>query len=100
WRLLIILSTKSKARRVHMALTCIKWIAAAACAAAAAWPGASVRAQAATESDLLAAKEAGQRGNWKALDALRPRFAGQLLEAYPTYWLLSGNVDHADPREV
>jgi soluble lytic murein transglycosylase len=100
WRLLIILSIKSKAATIWMALTCIKWIAAAACVVAAAWPCAAVHAQGATETDLLAAKEALQRGNWKALEALRPRFAGELLEAYPTYWMLSGTVDRADPREV
>jgi soluble lytic murein transglycosylase len=55
---------------------------------------------AATDSDVLAAKEAAQRGHWKQLDALRPRFAGHLLEPYPTYWLLAGSVDRADPAEV
>jgi soluble lytic murein transglycosylase len=40
------------------------------------------------------------RGNWKALEALRPRFAGHVLEAYPTFWLLSGNLDRTDPREI
>jgi len=57
-------------------------------------------AQGATDTDVLAAKEAVQKGNWKALEALRPHFAGHVLEAYPTYWLLAGTVDRADPREV
>ena len=61
---------------------------------------APIAAFGATDSDILAAKEAAQKGRWKQLDALRPRFAGHLLEPYPTYWLLSGSVDRADPAEV
>jgi soluble lytic murein transglycosylase len=57
-------------------------------------------AAAATDADVLLAKEAAQRGQWKKLDELRPRFAGHLLEPYPTYWLLAGSVDRADPAEV
>jgi soluble lytic murein transglycosylase len=82
-----------------MALTCIKWFAAVACAGfLACVPPA--HAQGATDSDLLAAREAVQKGNWKALEQLRGKFAGHVLEAYPTYWLLNGTVDRADPREV
>jgi soluble lytic murein transglycosylase len=54
----------------------------------------------ATDADVLAAKDAAVRGNWRALDALRPRFANHPLEAYPTYWLLAGSVDRADPAEI
>jgi soluble lytic murein transglycosylase len=57
------------------------------------------RAQA-TDSDVLAAKEASQRGQWKALEGYRARFAGHVLEAYPSYWLLAGNVERSDAREV
>ena len=64
-----------------LALTCIKTVRAAACAAtlgllsaAHAEPG---------DTELLAAKEAAQRGNVKALEALRAKLAGNLLEAYP-----------------
>ncbi|MGE5097369.1 MAG: transglycosylase SLT domain-containing protein [Betaproteobacteria bacterium] len=60
----------------------------------------SPASRAATEADVLLAKEAAQKGHWKALDALRPRFAGDILEPYPAYWLLAGSVDRADPNEV
>lgn len=83
-----------------MALTCIKWISAAVCAAALASPAQAPAAPAATDADVLAARDALARGNWKALEALRPRFAGHLLEAYPTFWLLSGSLERTDPREV
>src|SRR2546421_5925825 len=82
-----------------MALTCIKRGAAALCAAiAAALPAASL-AQA-SDADVLAAKEAAQRGQWKAVESYRARLAGHALEAYPWYWLLSGNVERSDPREM
>jgi len=83
-----------------MALTSIKMgpvLFALAAMAALAMPPA---ARAATDADVLLAKEAAQRGQWKKLDELRPRFVGHLLEPYPTYWLLSGSVDRADPNEV
>src|SRR3954468_4317746 len=86
--------------QARMALTCIKRFPAAAFAVILALGSAMAHAQGATDSDVLAAKEAVQKGNWKALEALRPRFAGHILEAYPSYWLLSGTVDRADPREV
>ncbi|HET6264376.1 MAG TPA: transglycosylase SLT domain-containing protein [Usitatibacter sp.] len=55
---------------------------------------------AATDADVLALKEAAQKGNWKAIEQLRPRFAGDPLEAYPVYWLLAGQLARADPAEV
>jgi soluble lytic murein transglycosylase len=83
-----------------MALTCIKtmgvtalWVLAAALSCAAG-------AQPAGDAEVLAAKEAAQKAQWKALEALRPRFAGHPLEAYPAYWLLAGNVDRANPADV
>jgi soluble lytic murein transglycosylase len=83
-----------------MALTCIKMtLAMTLCALSLAFPGAA-RAQTAGDTDVLAAKEAAQKGNWKALEALRPRFAGHPLEAYPSYWLLAGAIDRANPAEV
>jgi peptidoglycan lytic transglycosylase len=82
-----------------LALTSIKMKWAVVAVALAAWAGACAQA-AATDNDVLLAKEAAQKGHWKALDQLRPRFAGHLLEPYPTYWLLSGSVDRADPGEV
>ena len=53
-----------------------------------------------SDADVLAAKDAAQRGQWKAVEAYRARLAGHLLEAYPSYWLLAGSVDRADPRDV
>jgi soluble lytic murein transglycosylase len=83
-----------------MASNCIKRMRTAATVAVLSLGSAIALAQGATDADVLAAKEALSKGNWKALDQLRPRFAGHILEPYPTYWLLSGNVDRADPREV
>jgi soluble lytic murein transglycosylase len=82
-----------------MTLTFIKSVSVAVCALAIA-ASAPARAQPAADTDVLAARDALLRGNWKAIEALRPRFAGHVLEAYPTYWLLSGNLDRADPREI
>ena len=87
----------------HMALTGIKTLPralrsfllalAASCAPAAV-------AQAPSDIDLLAARDAATRANWKALEAIRPRLAGHPLEAYAAYWLLSGTIDRADPAQV
>jgi soluble lytic murein transglycosylase len=80
-----------------MALTCIKrvqrWCASALVACC-------LPALAVTDSDLLALKDASQKNNWRALEQMRARFAGHPLEAYPTYWLLSGQLQRADPAEV
>ncbi|HUP30148.1 MAG TPA: hypothetical protein VM122_08255, partial [Usitatibacter sp.] len=81
-------------------MTCIKTVRWTLGMALVALACTVTRAQPASDSDVLAAREAAQRGQWRALDALRPRFAGHPLEAYPTYWLLSGTVDRADPAEV
>ncbi len=87
-----------------MALTCIKmkrWLRAAALAASAALTAhAGAGASVAADADLIAMKDAMQKGNWKALEQLRPRLAGHPLEAYPTYWLLVGQLGRADPAEV
>jgi soluble lytic murein transglycosylase len=81
-----------------MALTCIKWVAASLCAAICALaPRAFAQP---TDADLLAAREAAQRGQWKALEGYRARLAGHVLEAYPAYWLLAGNLERSDAREV
>jgi len=86
-----------------MALTCIKRIrrlggSLAAMALVAAF---SIDGRAApTDADVLAMKEAWQKGNWKALADLRTRFAGHTLEPYPQYWLLVGQISRADPAEV
>jgi len=82
-----------------MALTCIKMAAFTLCAAiGTALPHAAF-AQG-SDADVLAAKEAALRGQWKVVEGYRARLSGHILEAYPSYWLLAGNVDRADPREV
>src|SRR4051812_32637934 len=82
-----------------MALTCIKMgIGCLLLGAAFSFPSLPVRADAA--DDLAAAREAAQRGNLKPLDAWRNRNRGHALEAYATFWMLSGSVDRADPAEV
>ena len=82
-----------------MALTSIKWIPAVVCAAALAWPWAAL-ARPLADSDLATAREALARQRWQTIDQLRPRFAGTILAAYPDYWLLDGNIQHADPDAV
>src|SRR5262249_7624078 len=57
-------------------------------------------AQVPGDTDVLAAKEAFQKGQWKALEAIRPRLAGHPLEAYPSYWLLAGTLERAAPADV
>ncbi|HUI99096.1 MAG TPA: transglycosylase SLT domain-containing protein [Usitatibacter sp.] len=82
-----------------MALTCIKsWIGAAAWVASLATPWAF--AHSLSDADLAAAREALHKGRWQAIEQLRPRFAGTILEAYPDFWLLDGNIQHADPNAV
>src|SRR5579862_573832 len=81
-----------------MALICIKTMGRAMCAALAL---AIPQAWADTlDTDIVAARDAAARGQWKALEGYRTRLAGTLLEAYPSYWLLSGNIERSDPREV
>jgi soluble lytic murein transglycosylase len=82
-----------------MALTCIKWISPPLCAAIlVATPAAAQPAP--NDADLAAAREAVQKGRWKTIEELQPRFGGTLLEAYPSYWLLDGTIGGADPAEV
>jgi len=81
----------------RMALTCIKWISSLLCGALLAAPAA---AQQSADADLVAARDAVQKGRWSVLEQLRARFAGHLLEAYPEYWLLDGNIEHADSGRI
>jgi soluble lytic murein transglycosylase len=83
-----------------LTLTFINSVVGAMCAAVLALAPAHAHAQVAGDSDVLAAKEAALRGQWKVLDAYRARLSGHILEAYPAYWLLAGNVERSDPREV
>jgi soluble lytic murein transglycosylase len=54
----------------------------------------------ASDADILAARDAAQRGNVKALEALVARTAGHPLESYPAYWLLVATVDKAPPDAI
>ena len=53
-----------------------------------------------SDADILAARDAAQRGNLKALESLRARTAGHPLESYPAYWLLAATLDKATPEAV
>ena len=82
-----------------MALTCIKMTVASLCAAIGVASPPALRAQP-SDTDVLAAKGAAQRGQWKVVESYRARLAGHILEAYPAYWLLAGGIEKSDPREV
>ena len=59
------------------------------------------QAQAPLELELPALRDAAQRGNLRAVEAARARFAGHPLEAYPSYWLLVAQLERgADRAEV
>ncbi len=73
------------------ALACLALLAGA--------PASDTRAQG-TDADVLSAREAAQKGQWRALDTLRRKLAGHPLEAYPTFWALAPNLDRTDPTEV
>lgn len=83
-----------------MALTCIKTVRLALCAAAIAMVPALARAQSASDADVLAARDAALRSQWKVVEAYRGRLAAHVLAAYPAYWLLAGNLERSDAREV
>jgi hypothetical protein len=77
-----------------VALTSFKnWLPALACAIIASLAQAS-------DADILAARDAAQRGNLKALESLRAKTAGHLLGAYPAYWHLLATLDKAPPEEI
>ncbi|MBL0142852.1 MAG: lytic transglycosylase domain-containing protein [Betaproteobacteria bacterium] len=59
----------------------------------------AVAAQAA-DADIVAARDAAQRGNVKALETFRARTIGHPLESYPAYWLLSATLDKASPEAI
>ena len=54
----------------------------------------------AADADIVAARDAAQRGNLKALETLRAKTAGHVLEAYPEYWQLTATLDKASPETV
>jgi soluble lytic murein transglycosylase len=53
-----------------------------------------------SDTDLLAAKAAFERGDRNALDALVPALAGHPLERYARYWQLKSRLDEATPDAV
>ena len=81
-----------------MTLTCIKTIRAIALGLAIAAFAASAGAQ--SDADVLLAKEAAQKGQWKNVEALRARLAGHPLEAYPAYWQLAGTLERTSAADV
>lgn len=56
--------------------------------------------QQAVDTDVLGARDAAQRGQWKVVEAYRARLAGHVLEPYVDYWLLAGAIDRSDARDV
>jgi peptidoglycan lytic transglycosylase len=83
-----------------MALTCIKtvrWLLGASLSAMVAFAGG---ARADALDDLAAARDAAQRGSFRLLEAWRVRNTGHPLEAYATFWTISGSLDRVDPAEV
>jgi soluble lytic murein transglycosylase len=83
-----------------VALTCFKDRFAALACLAVAWTAFSAAAAQPSDADILAARDAAQRGNVKALESLRARTAGHPLESYPAYWLLAATLDKASPDDI
>ncbi|HXF78781.1 MAG TPA: transglycosylase SLT domain-containing protein [Usitatibacter sp.] len=81
-----------------MALICIKTLGRTMCAAAAF--AAAFACAEPNDALFLAARDAAARGQWRALQEYRDQLSGHVLAAYPAYWLLSGNLERSDPREV
>lgn len=54
----------------------------------------------ASDADIVAARDAAQRGNVKALETLSARTSGHLLESYPAFWLLMATLDKASPEVI
>lgn len=55
----------------------------------------------ALETELPAVRDAALRGNMKAVEAARARFAGHVLEAYPHYWAVVAQMERGvERREV
>ena len=57
-------------------------------------------ANAQSDGDILAAKAAFERGDWRRLDALVPSASGHLLERYVRYWQIKSRLDDAAPETV
>lgn len=83
-----------------MALTCIKTVRRLLAIALSAMTVFAADARADALDELASAREAAQRGNLRLLEAWRAAHAGHPLEAYATFWMISGSVDRADPAEI
>ncbi len=83
-----------------MALTCIKWAQRIGCAIALVLGSPAAVAQGGSDQDVLAAKDAAQKGQWKVFESLRQRLAGHPLEIYLGYWELAGAAQRTDPATV
>ena len=59
----------------------------------------AAQAQASIEIELPAVRDAAQRGNLRAVEAARARFAGHALEAYPSYWYLMAQLERGADRQ-
>ena len=57
-------------------------------------------ANAQSDGDILAAKAAFERGDWRRLDALVPSASGHLLERYVRYWQIKSRLDDVAPETV
>ncbi|WP_374357850.1 transglycosylase SLT domain-containing protein [Chitinimonas sp.] len=53
----------------------------------------ALTAQAALVDDMNAAREAARTGNFNKLATLAPHLDGTVLEMYPRFWLLDGQID-------
>ena len=53
-----------------------------------------------SDADLIVAKNAFERGDWRRLDAIAPALAGHVLERYVRYWQLKSRLDEASPEDV
>jgi peptidoglycan lytic transglycosylase len=63
-------------------------------------PGAARAAPEPTDEDFLAARTAFERGQKTRFEALAPKLAGHVLEAYVEYWQLALRLDAAGADEV
>jgi soluble lytic murein transglycosylase len=57
-------------------------------------------ANAQSDADIVAAKAAYERGDWRRLDALVPSASGHLLERYVRYWQIKSRLDDVAPETV
>jgi soluble lytic murein transglycosylase len=71
---------------------------AVALVCAASFAASAVDAQ--SDADVIAAKTAFERADWRQLDAVAPASTGHVLERYVRYWQLKSRLDEAAPEAV